>query len=264
VLNTSLTTPAAAGALSSEDRERILLNYLPEVRYIARRIHDRLPPHVSFDDLVQAGILGLIDAVDRFDPKRNVDLGAYAKFRIRGSILDSLRQSDWSPRSLRQSMRRVEQASRDLASELGRWPTESEVAAKLEMKLEEFQELLGNFPGLSLGSLHTQLDGSDEELIDALSANDDVNPYQMCLREELCKLVAGAVGDLGEKERQVLSLYYLEELTMKEVGAVMNIGESRVSQIHTAALIRVRSCVSEACRSKVNAAIQEPSSKRAS
>jgi RNA polymerase sigma factor FliA len=254
LLNTSIATSVDAG-LTPEDREQILLEYLPEVRYIARRIHDRLPSHVSFDDLVQAGILGLIDAVDRFDPKRNVELGAYAKFRIRGAILDSLRQSDWGPRSLRQMARTVGQANRDLSAELGRWPTESEVADRLGIKLEEFQQLLGEMRGLDLGSLQARLDESEgEEVIELLSGKDEDSPFHLCLRGELTGMVARAVEQLGEKERQVLSLYYVEELTMKEVGAVMSIGESRVSQIHTAALIRVRSYLQEVSRPKSAAA----------
>jgi RNA polymerase sigma factor for flagellar operon FliA len=262
VVNTPLAASSTSAGSVAEERERLLLRYLPEVRYIARRIHDRLPSHVSFDDLVQAGILGLIDAVDRFDAKRNVELGAYAKFRIRGAILDSLRQSDWSPRSLRQLARSVEQANRDLASELGRWPTEPEVAGKLGMKLEELQSLLGELRGLDLGSLQTRYDESDgEEVIELLSDKDGESPFQLCMRAEMLGLVARAIEGLGEKERQVLSLYYVEELTMKEVGAVMNIGESRVSQIHNAALIQVRAHLNEVSRPKTTVNAENSSAK---
>jgi len=239
--------------LRAEEREQLLLRYLPEVQYIARRIYDRLPSYISFGDLVQAGTLGLIDAVDRFDHERNVDLGTYAKFRIRGAIMDSLRQSDWSPRSLRSSMRKVEQASRDLATGLGRWPTESEVASKLELTLEQYQELLGSLTGLTLESLDTQVEDSDETVVDRIQATDDESPLRLYLRTELRALVFKGLGELGEKERQVLSLYYLEELTMKEVGAVLNVGESRVSQIHTAALIRLRAVMKDMAVSKIAA-----------
>jgi len=242
-LKTSAKTTGSGNTLGAEEREQLLLRYLPEVQYIARRIYDRLPSYISFGDLVQAGTLGLIDAVDRFDHQRNVDLCTYAKFRIRGAIMDSLRQSDWSPRSLRLSMRRVEQASRDLATELGRWPTESEVAGKLQLTLEQYQELLGSLTGLTLESLDTQLEDSDETVVDRIQAADDESPLRLYLRTELRALVLKGLGELGE--RQVLSLYYLEELTMKEVGAVLNIGESRVSQIHTAALIRLRAVVKD-------------------
>src|SRR5271165_4757746 len=144
---------AAATAPSVAERERLLLENLPEVRYIARRIYDRLPPHVPFDDLVHAGILGLIDAVDKFDPKRNVQLKSYAKFRIRGAILDSLRQMDWSPRALRRQARKIEEAQQELGTKLGRGATEVESAAHLGMPLEEFQHLLGDLRGLDVGSL---------------------------------------------------------------------------------------------------------------
>jgi len=252
LLKTSVTTNGPGRSLGPDERERLLLRYLPEVRYIAKRIYDRLPSHISFGDLVQAGTLGLIDAVDRFDQQRNVDLSTYAKFRIRGAIIDSLRQSDWSPRGLRMSMRRVEQVSRDLATELGRWPTESETAAKLELTLEQYQELLGSLTGLTLESLNTQVEDSDETMMDRLQASDDESPLRLCLRTETRELVVRGLEELGEKEKQVLSLYYLEELTMKEVGAVLNVGESRVSQIHTAALIRLRSILMDFSRPRVS------------
>jgi RNA polymerase sigma factor FliA len=239
-------------------REQLLLQYLPEVRYIARRIHERLPSHVSFGDLVQAGTLGLIDAVDRFDHERNVDLATYAKFRIRGAIMDSLRQADWSPRSLRTSMRKVEHVTRTLANELGHWPSESEIAARLQLTLEQYRELLGNFTGLTLESLDIQFEDSEETVLDRLRAPDEESPLRLCLRSELRALVIKGLGEIGEKERQVLSLYYLEELTMKEVGAVLNIGESRVSQIHTAALIRLRSVMMDHSPSKVESSAAHP------
>src|SRR5215468_6554430 len=140
----TLTKNSQTGQREQEfvERQRLLNENLTEVRYIARRIHDRLPSHVPFEDLVHAGILGLIDAVDKFDPQKNVQLKSYARFRIRGAILDSLRQMDWSPRNLRRQARRIEEANRDLSAELGRAPTEAEIASKLGMQLSEFQLLL--------------------------------------------------------------------------------------------------------------------------
>lgn len=225
-----------------EERQRLLGENLPEVRYIARRIHDRLPSHVPFDDLVHAGILGLIDAVDKFDPTRNVQLKSYARFRIRGAILDSLRQMDWSPRNLRRQARRIEEAHRDLGAEFGRAPTEAEIAVKLGMQLSEFQQVLGDLRGLDLGSLQgSSEDGSGEGESAPIAQRAEEDPFQLTLRAEVRSLLAQAINELDEKEQQVLGLYYLEELTMKEVGAILDIGESRVSQIHTAALIRLRS-----------------------
>src|SRR6202521_896491 len=153
MLTTTAKPDSPRLTLDSEERQRLLIENLPEVRYIARRIHDRLPSHVLFDDLVHAGILGLIDAVDKFDPTKNVQLKSYGRFRIRGAILDSLRQMDWSPRNLRRQARRIEEARRDLAAQFGRAPTEPEMAVHLEMPLVEFQHLLGDLRGLDLSSL---------------------------------------------------------------------------------------------------------------
>lgn len=241
-LSASERSDLRTATVDCEERQRLLSENLAEVRYIARRIHDRLPSHVSFDDLVHAGILGLIDAVDKFDPTRNVQLKSYARFRIRGAILDSLRQMDWSPRTLRRQARRIEDANRELAFGLGRAPTEAEIAVKLGMPLPEFQQLLGDLRGLDLGSLQGSSDeNAGEESVAPVAQRVEEDPFHLTLRAEMRGLLAQAIGELDEKEQQVLGLYYLEELTMKEVGAILDIGESRVSQIHTAALIRLRS-----------------------
>jgi RNA polymerase sigma factor for flagellar operon FliA len=197
---------------------------------------------VPFEDLVHAGILGLIDAVDKFDPRKNVQLKSYARFRIRGAILDSLRQMDWSPRNLRRQARRIEDANRELAAELGRAPSEPELAARMGLPLEEFQRLLGELRGLDLGSLQAQSeDSGGDDAVTAVACRPEEDPFQLTLRAEMRTLLTHAIEELDEKERQVLGLYYLEELTMKEVGVLLDIGESRVSQIHTAALSRLRS-----------------------
>ncbi|MBZ5701341.1 MAG: FliA/WhiG family RNA polymerase sigma factor [Acidobacteriia bacterium] len=229
------------GARDSAKRQQLLLEHLPEVSYIARRIHERLPPHVPLDDLVHAGMLGLIDAVDKFDPRKKVQLKSYARFRIRGAILDSLRQMDWSPRNLRRQARRIEQAQQDLAAELGRAPQEPELAQNLGMPLAQFQRLRGDLRGLELGSLHRETeDGPGEDAAVALASSPEEDPFHLCLESEMRALVAEALEALAEKEQQVVALYYLKELTMSEVGALLGIGESRVSQIHTAALVRLR------------------------
>jgi RNA polymerase sigma factor for flagellar operon FliA len=242
MLTTTSKPDANTTVIDPEERERLLTENLPEVRYIARRIHDRLPSHVPFDDLLHAGILGLIDAVDKFKPEKNVQLKSYARFRIRGAILDSLRQMDWSPRILRRQARRIEEAHRELAAELGRAPSEPEIAARLGVELTEFQHLLGELRGLDLGSLQAQTEeGGSEDSIAAIATRPEDDPFQITLRAEVRASLASAIETLDEKERQVLALYYLEELTMKEVGAILGVGESRVSQIHTAALIGLRS-----------------------
>lgn len=232
---------AAPAPLDDGQREKLLLEHLPQVQYIARRIHDRLPPQVLLEDLVHAGILGLMDAVRKYDPGKNVQLKHYAEFRIRGAILDSLRQVDWSPRALRRQARRMEQAISDCKARLGRDPSEPEIAAELNISLENLQQLLGDLRGLDIGSLQSEAnESSGQEVAQPRAVGEENDPYQQALRSEMNGLLERAIGELPDRERQVLALYHYEELTMKEVGAVLKIGESRVSQIHTAALLRLR------------------------
>lgn len=228
--------------LEPAEQERLLLEQLPQVRYIARRIHDRLPAHIQFDDLVQAGILGLIEALHKYDPSKNVELKTYAKHRIQGAILDSLRDLDWSPRPLRKKARQLEQAHQRLRSRYGRPATEPELAMELGVELKELQRLLGDLRGLDLSSLQDEFteSGQERDSLAAPTPGGDQEPFTECLRGELRQFLTVAVGELPPRERQVLALYYFEELTMKEVGAVLGVGEARVSQIHAAALVRLR------------------------
>jgi len=242
MLKTDAKSRLPAPLLDWAARDRVLHDHLSEVRYIARRIHDRLPRQVLLEDLVQAGVLGLIDAVDKFDPGRSVQFKSYAKFRIRGSILDSLREMDWSPRRLRRQARRLEAATSELSAQLGRAPSENELAEYLALDLSEFQRLLSELRGLELGSLqaHAREDMSATEAEPCQPNGPEEDPFCLCLRSEFKSLLAEAMNELNERERQVLALYYYEELTMKEVGAVLGVVESRVSQIRTAALLRLR------------------------
>jgi RNA polymerase sigma factor for flagellar operon FliA len=231
----------------SDERDRMLLEQLPQVRYIARRIHERLPKHVPLDDLVHAGVLGLMDALNKYDRAKQVQFASYAKFRIRGAILDSLRELDWSPRELRRKARRIDEVYARLSTELGRTPTEPELASELGMQLHEFQLLVGELDGLEIGSLRIESprDGHEEDLCEFLPNAPEDTPFFLCLRSEMKQLLSTAINELGEKERQVLALYYFEELTMKEVGMAMGVGESRVSQIHSLAVIRLRARLQE-------------------
>ncbi len=237
------TAHAYSAWQSEQERDRILLEQLPQVRYLARRIHERLPRHVPLEDLVHAGVIGLIDAFNKFDQSKHVQFGSYAKFRIRGAILDSLREMDWGPRELRRKARKVEEAHRKLSLELSRAPSESEMAKELGMSLNEFQRLLGELDTLEVSSLRVESpwDGKEEDLSDSLPTAPEDTPFFRCLDSEMKDLLARAIAELPEKERQVLALYYFEELTMKEVGSVLGIGESRVSQIHSLAVVRLRS-----------------------
>jgi RNA polymerase sigma factor FliA len=252
-LNGTLARPVPATCdLDEAQREKLLLGHLAQVQYIARRIHLRLPPQVLLEDLVHAGILGLMDAVRKFDPSKNVQLKHYAEFRIRGAILDSLRQVDWSPRTLRRQARRLEQAISACKAHLGRDPSEPEIAAELGVSLKNLQRLLGELRGLDIGSLQDDAGepGAGLEAMQFRAGSEEENPFFWTLRVEMADLLAKAIGELLEREREVLALYHFKELTMKEVGAVLGIGESRVSQIHTAVLLRLRTRLRELLENK--------------
>ena len=234
-------TSETAEEMSTPDRDRLLLEHLPTVRYLARRIHERLPQHVELDDLISAGVVGLIDAFSKFDHTKKVQFKSYAQFRIRGAILDSLRTLDWSPRELRRKGRAVEEAIRALTQRLRRAPSESEIAGEMELTLTEFQQLLGDLKGLEIGSLHMERteDSGDQELA-YVPGSPDEDPLFRCLKGELKQWLTDAIDELPERERLVLTLYYYEELTMKEIGLTLGVVESRVSQIHSAAVLRLR------------------------
>ena len=225
----------------SSEREQLLIEHLPSVRFIARRIHERLPAHVEMDDLISAGALGLMDACAKFDSKKNVQFKSYAQFRVRGAILDSLRTLDWSPRELRRKGRAVEEAIRSLSGKLGHAPTETEIAGELKLDLGSYQQLLGELKGLEIGSLHMErTEDSGEEELACLPSNPEEEPLFRCLKGELKQHLIDAIDELPEKERLVLTLYYYEELTMKEIGLTLGVVESRVSQIHSSAVLRLR------------------------
>jgi RNA polymerase sigma factor for flagellar operon FliA len=242
-VNSELILENPVNPIDPAVRETLLTKHLSDVRYIAQRIHERLPVQIPIEDLVHAGIIGLIEAVDRFDPGKHTELATFARFRIRGAILDSLRATDWSPRSLRKKGRAVEAANRALSAELGRAPSEVELAERLSMSLAKFQHLLTELNGLNLGSLDSSNDfDSPETQIEDVNraASQSEDPFSSCLKGELKSLLTEALEALDERERQVVSLYYFEELTMKEVGVALDLGESRVSQIHSLALVRLR------------------------
>jgi RNA polymerase sigma factor for flagellar operon FliA len=232
---------ALAAECENSDRDRLLLEHLPTVRYVARRIHERLPQHVELEDLVSAGMIGLIDAFAKFDHTKKVQFKSYAQFRIRGAILDSLRTLDWSPRELRRKGRAVEEAIRSVTQKLGRAPAEQEIAAEMEMGLGAYQQLLGELKGLEIGSLHEERseDSGDLELSYIPGSPDD-DPLFRCLQGEMKQRLADAIEGLPRQERMVLSLYYHDELTMKEIGLTLGVVESRVSQIHSSAVVRLR------------------------
>jgi RNA polymerase sigma factor for flagellar operon FliA len=236
---------AAAGDLTGE-QERLLLEHLPIVRFLARRIHERLPQHVDIEDLVSAGVVGLMDAFTKFDPSKKVQFRSYAQFRIRGAILDSLRTLDWSPRELRRKGRAVEEAIRVLTARVGRAPQETEVAAEMELSLEEYQQLLGDLKGLEIGTLHMERnEDSGEEELAYVPGRPDEDPLFRCLRGELEERLADAITGLPDRERLVMTLYYYEEMTMREIGLALGVVESRVSQLHAAAVVHLRAALKD-------------------
>ena len=227
--------------MPSVEQEGLLLEHLPIVRFLARRIHAGLPRHVDMDDLVSAGTVGLMDAFTKFDPEKRVQFGTYAQFRVRGAILDSLRKLDWSPRDLRRRGRAAEEAVRALCARLGRLPDESEVATEMGVSLKGYQSLLGDLQNLEIGTLHVEHhEGSGEEEPVHIPGNQEEDPLSCCLRSELKDTLIAAIGGLPERERLVMTLRYFEELTMREIGLALSVGESRASQIHTSAVIHLQ------------------------
>jgi RNA polymerase sigma factor for flagellar operon FliA len=223
------------------ERERVLLEHLPMVRFLARRIHERLPQHMDIEDMISAGVVGLMDAFAKFDPKKKVQFRSYAQFRIRGAILDNLRTLDWSPRELRRKGRAVEEAIRVLTAKLGRPPGEAEVAAEMGQELDEYQKLLSDLKGLVIGTLHTEhSEDSGEEELAYVPGRPEDDPLFCCLRSELEERLAEAIAHLPDRERLVMTLYYYEEMTMREIGLALGVVESRVSQVHSSAVVHLR------------------------
>jgi RNA polymerase sigma factor for flagellar operon FliA len=238
--------PRAPRRELSEEEERVLLEHLPIVRFLARRIHERLPQHVDIDDLFSAGVVGLMDAFAKFDPAKKVQFRSYAQFRIRGAILDSLRTLDWSPRELRRKGRAVEEAIRTLTSRLGRAPNENEIAAEMGFSLDSYQQLLGDLKGLEIGTLHLQRnEDSGEEELAYIPGRPEEDPLFRCLKGEMEERLTDAIQELPERERLVMTLYYYEEMTMREIGMALGVVESRVSQIHASAVLHLRSALSD-------------------
>jgi RNA polymerase sigma factor FliA len=226
---------------ATEDRERMILEHLPQVRLIARRIHERLPESVNLDDLISTGTLGLIAAIDRFDPSHNVKLKTYAEYKIRGAILDSLRGLDWAPRQQRKRSKQIEAAIASAEQRLHRAPSEDEVAKELGVSIEEYHEWLVDIRGVNIGSLETvSPDGDGRSLLKYISDDEENWPSRLLERSELQHLLAEAIDKMPSAERTVISLYYHEELTLREISKIVNLHESRISQLKSQAILRLR------------------------
>jgi RNA polymerase sigma factor FliA len=228
--------------LTADEREQLILEHLPQVRLIARRIHERLPESVNIEDLVSTGVLGLIAAIDRFDVRHNVKLKTYAEYKIRGAILDSLRGLDWAPRQQRKRSKQIEAAICVMEQRLHRTPTEEEIAAELGVSMEEYHDWLVEVRGLNVGSLEA---GPPEEegrdLLKYVADDEQEWPSKIVERAELKNLLKTAIERMPYIERTVLGLYYHEELTLREISRVVKLHESRVSQLKSQAILRLRS-----------------------
>jgi RNA polymerase sigma factor FliA len=254
-LSAAVATPGPRDLLTAEE-ERVMAEHLPIVRLIARRIHERLPQHVPIEDLYSAGVLGLLDAFGRFDPSKQVLFRTYAQHRIRGAILDSLRTLDWGPRELRRRARAVEQAIQSLTVQFHRSPTDIEIAQRLNIPLLAYQQLLGDLKGLEIGTLYAvRSEDPDEEDLIYIPTRPEDNPLFRYLDGEMRDRLTKAINDLPERERLVMTLYYYEEVTMKEIGLIIGVVESRVSQIHASAILHLRA------RIAMPTALKEPQKK---
>jgi RNA polymerase sigma factor for flagellar operon FliA len=215
-------------------RDQVVLEHLPLVKAIAIRVHENLPVHVDLDDLVHAGVLGLFDAVEKYNPDKKVQFHSYAKHRIKGAILDSLRQADWASRDLRRRQKQIDVVTRELALKLGRTPVDAEVAEQMGVAPDRWNKILVELR--SLGTVSAS--GGDEERdhMQEFAATPELAPDRMCAHEQLRSTLARAVQTLPERYQKVVFLYYTNDMTMKEIGDVMGVNESRVSQIHKNAL----------------------------
>ena len=226
-------------------RDRLILNYAPLVKYVAGRLGSGLPAHVDEGDLVSYGLLGLIGAIERFDPDRDIKFETYAISRIKGSIIDELRAMDWVPRSVRARARDIERAIAELEARLGRAPTDEEIAGKLGVSQDELADSLTDISRSSIAALDelwtVSSSGGDQiALIDTIEDTDAPDPQSSLSQTEMREAIADAIARLPEREKLVVTLYYYEELTLREIGEVLGVTESRVSQLHTKAILRLK------------------------
>ena len=227
-------------------RDRIILDHLSLVKAIAVRVHENLPVHVELDDLVHAGILGLFDAVEKFRPEKKVAFSSYAKHRIKGAILDSLRQLDWASRDLRRRHKQFEAVSRELAAQLQRNPTEAEIAARMGVDVERWRHMMADLRYVGLISISGRRQDQEDLPAPDYPAGPETQPDSMCAREQCHELLWSAMKRLPERYQKVVTLYYTKDMTMREIGGVLGINESRVSQIHKSALEKMATALESA------------------
>ena len=229
-----------SGVIDPEERERLILEHLPQVRLIARRIQERLPKNISLEDLVSTGVIGLISAIDHFDASQNVKLKTYAEYKIRGAILDSLRGLDWAPRQKRRKTKQIEAAIAAVEQQVQHAPSEDEIAHQLGISLAEYHEWLVETRGLNVASLEYAGNENGRDLLHFLPDSEEKLPSALLEQSELERLVAEGIDQIPEVERTILSLYYHEELTLREIAQIVKLHESRISQLKSQAILRLR------------------------
>jgi len=227
---------------SQDAREKLILEYLPLVKYIAQRTAINLPSHIIIEDIINDGLLGLIQAIDGYNINRGIEFRTYASFRIKGAILDALRSFDWAPRSLRKKSREIEKAFATLESDLGRPALLTEVASHLDLTQEELDKLLNKIRGLAVISLDDFVCKEQENttLIDIYNDKNQILPEGLLEKKELIETLGRFIEELPYKEKLVITLYYYEELNLKEIAHIMELSESRMSQLHTKAILRIK------------------------
>lgn len=224
-------------------KDEIIVEYAPLIKYIAQKIASRLPANVELDDLISCGVIGLMDAIEKFDPSRDNKFKTYAEFRIRGAILDELRAQDWVPRSVREKAKLVERTFAKLEGELGRVATDDEMCKELNMSQDEYHELLNKAKSVSLLNIDDSASfsrGDKKLMMGLLEHRRSSNPYAAVNYRRAQERIKDGIKALPEKQRLVLSLYYFEDLNLKEIGQVLDVTESRVSQLHTQAILKLR------------------------
>ena len=225
-------------------RDAFVKQYAPLVKYVAGKVAMGMPHNVEFDDLVGFGVFGLIDAIGKFDPDKHVKFKTYAVTRIRGAIFDELRSIDWVPRSVRQKAREIEDTVQHLEASLGRSASDHEIAAEMGMNIDDYHKAMVKVSGTSIMSLNDVWYTGDENdkvsIVDSIESPHSLNPDIIVEKDEIKKVIVEAINELPEKEKKVLVLYYYEDLTLKEIGKVLEVTESRISQLHTKAIMRLR------------------------
>ena len=225
---------------TAELREKIILEYAPLVKIVAGRLSMYLGYNVEYDDLVGYGIFGLIDAIDKFDVNKDVKFETYASLRIRGSILDQIRKMDWIPRTVRQKQKKIDEAIRKIETATGRTATDEEIAEELQVSGDELLNWQSQLKGTNMVSLNEYVEQGMEPVMDARGNSHFIQPEDSVAQEELKKVLEQSLEVLTEKERKVITLYYYEDLTLKEISNILEVSESRISQLHTKALAKMR------------------------